>query len=95
MEGISSTRARWCLQMARQSAHQSTIGVTEGAGGGPTRAISLAPLNAGELANRLYSNDKLWPGEDYDELLRKIRSNKTFVHGEACDRLCVASNGDA
>eukprot|EP00959_Pyramimonas_sp_CCMP1952_P319912 6694242-Pyramimonas_sp.AAC.1 len=41
--------------------HQSTIGVAGGAGGGSTRIISLRPLNAAELAKRLYSKKNLWP----------------------------------
>eukprot|EP00959_Pyramimonas_sp_CCMP1952_P329456 6897382-Pyramimonas_sp.AAC.1 len=63
--------------------------------GGSARVISLKPLNAGELAKRFYSKTNLCPGEDYDELLRNIRNNETFVHSEAYDGLRVASNGEA
>eukprot|EP00959_Pyramimonas_sp_CCMP1952_P240057 5016761-Pyramimonas_sp.AAC.1 len=47
------------------------------------------------MANCLHGKSSLWPGEDYDELLRKTRNNDTFVRSEACERLCAASNGDA
>eukprot|EP00959_Pyramimonas_sp_CCMP1952_P296020 6192267-Pyramimonas_sp.AAC.1 len=81
---------RWLIELP----HQSSIEVTEGTGG-TERVISLKPLNARELANRLYSNSNLWSGEDYDELLRKTRYNETFVRSEAYKRMCAPSDGEA
>eukprot|EP00959_Pyramimonas_sp_CCMP1952_P361187 7564316-Pyramimonas_sp.AAC.1 len=52
-------------------------------------------MNARELANRLYSKNSLWPGEDYGELLQKTRNNETFVRSGAYKPWCLASNGEA
>eukprot|EP00959_Pyramimonas_sp_CCMP1952_P090147 1887151-Pyramimonas_sp.AAC.1 len=49
--GLDGVR-RWLVKLS----HQSTIGVTEGAGGGPARIVFLRPLNAGESAKRVCSN---------------------------------------